>query len=186
MAVRGHGGHLLPLLTFALDTHPALEVCALRRPVRGLRERHCCFRSTTIGRLLDRAGVTLTSRRSRSVFGIQSALCLGVLWLKEWGGFAMVAGGAAAALLGLLFVAVSIRVNVIAGSAELRNRAAQTGVLFLTVVLATLLLDVPQQQRAGRRVFGADRRNGRSAPPTRPTRSGRVGVRAHRTGHRRR
>jgi hypothetical protein len=82
------------------------------------------------------------------VCGIQSALCQEVLWLKEWGGFAMVAGGAAAALLGLLFVAVSIRVNVIAGSAELRNRAAQTGALFLTVVLATLLLDVPQQERA--------------------------------------
>jgi hypothetical protein len=65
----------------------------------------------------------------------------------RWGVFAEVAGGATAALLGLLFVAVSIRVVVIAGSVELRNRAAQTGVLFLSGLLASLLLVIPEQAR---------------------------------------
>ena len=61
--------------------------------------------------------------------------------------FAEVAGGATAALLGLLFVAVSIRVVVIARSVELRNRAAQIGVLFLSGLLASLLLVIPEQAR---------------------------------------
>jgi len=61
--------------------------------------------------------------------------------------FSTVAGGATAALLGLLFVAVSIRVEVIASSVELRNRAAQTGVLFLAGLLASLLLVIPEQKR---------------------------------------
>ena len=67
--------------------------------------------------------------------------------MTDWGVFSTVAGGATAALLGLLFVAVSIRVEVIAGSVELRNRAAQTGVLFLTGLLASLLLVIPEQER---------------------------------------
>jgi hypothetical protein len=46
--------------------------------------------------------------------------------------FATVTGAATAALLGLLFVAVSIRVETIAKSAELRNRSAQTSTLLLT------------------------------------------------------
>jgi hypothetical protein len=43
-----------------------------------------------------------------------------------WDTFAVIIGGAAGALVGLLFVAVSIRVTSIAASPELRNRAAQT------------------------------------------------------------
>ena len=43
--------------------------------------------------------------------------------MENWGTFATVAGGAAAGLTGLLFVAVSIRIEVIAKSQELRNRA---------------------------------------------------------------
>ena len=65
--------------------------------------------------------------------------------MEAWGTFAVITGGAAAALTGLLFVAVSIRVEVIAASAELRNRAAQTLGLFVTVLLAACLLAIPGQ-----------------------------------------
>jgi cobalamin synthase len=50
-------------------------------------------------------------------------------------------------LLGLLFVAVSIRVEPIARSAELRNRSAQTLTLLLTGLLVALLLAVPDQRK---------------------------------------
>ena len=63
----------------------------------------------------------------------------------EWSTFAVIAGGSAAALVGLLFVAISIRVDVIARSPELRNRAAQTLVLFGTALLVGILLSLPGQ-----------------------------------------
>jgi hypothetical protein len=56
-------------------------------------------------------------------------------------------GAATAALLGLLFVAVSFRVETIAKSAELRNRSAQTLTLLLTGLLVTALLAVPDQRK---------------------------------------
>ena len=59
--------------------------------------------------------------------------------------FAIVTGGATAALLGLLFVAVSLRIEVIAPSDELRKRAAQTLSLLLTGLFAALLLTIPEQ-----------------------------------------
>jgi hypothetical protein len=65
--------------------------------------------------------------------------------VSDWETFAVIAGGAAGALVGLLFVAVSIRVSSIAASAELRNRAAQTLGLFVTVLLIAVLLAVPGQ-----------------------------------------
>ena len=65
--------------------------------------------------------------------------------MQKWATFATVAGGAAAALTGLLFVAVSIRIEVIAKSQELRNRAAQTLSLFVTALLVTILLSIPDQ-----------------------------------------
>jgi hypothetical protein len=61
--------------------------------------------------------------------------------------FAQVAGTAAAALIGLLFVAVSIRIDFIARSQELRNRAAQTLSLFGTVLLAAILIAIPARPR---------------------------------------
>lgn len=73
--------------------------------------------------------------------------------MEKWGTFATIAGGAAAGLTGLLFVAVSIRVNVIAKSQELRNRAAQTLALFVTVLLIAILLSIPDQAR---RVLGGE------------------------------
>ena len=67
--------------------------------------------------------------------------------MSGWGDFAAVIGAGSAALLGLLFVAVSIRVETIAKSAELRNRTAQTLTLLLTGLLATALLTVPNQSK---------------------------------------
>lgn len=65
--------------------------------------------------------------------------------MNPWSTFAQVAGTAAAALIGLLFVAVSIRIDVIARSQQLRNRAAQTLSLFGTVLLAAILTAIPGQ-----------------------------------------
>ena len=73
--------------------------------------------------------------------------------MEKWGTFAGVAGGAAAALTGLLFVAVSIRTDVIAKSQALRNRAAQTLALFVTVLLIAILLSIPDQSF---RLLGAE------------------------------
>jgi hypothetical protein len=67
--------------------------------------------------------------------------------VTAWGDFAVVIGAATAALLGLLFVAVSIRVETIAKSAELRNRSAQTLTLLLTGLLVAALLAVPDQRK---------------------------------------
>ena len=65
--------------------------------------------------------------------------------MENWGTFATVAGGAAAGLTGLLFVAVSIQIGVIAKSQELRNRAAQTLSLFVTVLFIAIALSIPDQ-----------------------------------------
>jgi hypothetical protein len=73
--------------------------------------------------------------------------------LEKWGTFATVAGTAAASLTGLLFVAVSIRTDVIARSQELRTRAAQTLALFVTALFITILLAIPGQSY---RVLGAE------------------------------
>jgi hypothetical protein len=67
--------------------------------------------------------------------------------VSGWGDFAVLMGAATASLLGLLFVAVSIRVEPIAKSAELRNRSAHTMTLLLTGLLAAALLAVPDQRR---------------------------------------
>jgi len=66
--------------------------------------------------------------------------------LPGWTDFAVVIGAATASLLGLLFVAVSIRVETITRSAELRNRSAQTMTLLLTGLLVAALLAVPGQR----------------------------------------
>jgi hypothetical protein len=65
--------------------------------------------------------------------------------METWEEFAVVTGGAAAALTGLLFVAVSIRLDVIAASTDLRSRAAQTLTLFLSVTLVAVLFAIPGQ-----------------------------------------
>ncbi len=65
--------------------------------------------------------------------------------MHEWDTFAVVLGGSAGALVGLLFVAMSIHAGRISGSADLRNRAAQTLVVFATLLLVALLLSIPLQ-----------------------------------------
>jgi hypothetical protein len=65
--------------------------------------------------------------------------------MSGWTEFADVTGAGTAALLGLLFVAVSIRIEPIASPAELRNRSAQTMTLLTTGLLIALLLAVPNQ-----------------------------------------
>ena len=80
-------------------------------------------------------------RRSRSAGESRAILC----GVEAWGTYATVVGGAANALVGLLFVAVSIRVDAIAASGELRNRAAQTLGPFLTVLFVVVFLAVPDQ-----------------------------------------
>src|SRR6478752_1442005 len=62
-----------------------------------------------------------------------------------WDTFAVVIGGAAGALIGLLFVSVSIRIEVISASPDFRNRGAATLSLFMSVLLVAILLVVPGQ-----------------------------------------
>lgn len=63
----------------------------------------------------------------------------------DWHDFATMIGGASGALTGLLFVAVSLNANRIAGHAGLRASAVQTLVLFLTPLLTATALLVPHQ-----------------------------------------
>lgn len=64
---------------------------------------------------------------------------------QDWDTFCLVIGGASGALIGLLFVAISIRATTIEGSADLRNRAAQTLVIFVTPLLIAIMISVPAQ-----------------------------------------
>lgn len=63
----------------------------------------------------------------------------------EWHDFATMIGGASGALTGLLFVAVSLNANRIAGHTGLRASAAQTLVLFITPLIIAAALLTPDQ-----------------------------------------
>ena len=65
-------------------------------------------------------------------------------WLGFGGALAAIAG----ALTGLLFVAVSVKSDVLAASRSLSSRAAQTLVLFMISVLIGLFLVAPQPPAA--------------------------------------
>jgi hypothetical protein len=66
------------------------------------------------------------------------------MWLSFGEALAAVAG----ALTGLLFVALSVKSEVLAASRSLSSRAAQTLVLFMTAVLTAVLLVAPQPPAA--------------------------------------
>ena len=72
---------------------------------------------------------------------------------ERWADFAVVVGGASAALTGLLFVAISINIGRIGPSISLRSRGAQTLVLFAVTLVVSILLAVPAQPPA---VLGAE------------------------------
>jgi modulator of FtsH protease len=63
--------------------------------------------------------------------------------LREWENFAVIAGSAAGALTGLLFVAVSLNRDRIVGHPGLRAEAGQTLVLFIVALLLSVLLVIP-------------------------------------------
>jgi hypothetical protein len=65
-----------------------------------------------------------------------------------WLSFGEALGAVAGALVGLLFVAVSVKSDVLATSRSLSSRAAQTLVLFMTSVLVAVLLVAPQPPAA--------------------------------------
>jgi hypothetical protein len=63
--------------------------------------------------------------------------------LQDWDNFEVITGSAAGALTGLLFVAVSLIRERIAGHPGLRAQAGQTLVLFMLPLLLSLLLTLP-------------------------------------------
>jgi hypothetical protein len=65
---------------------------------------------------------------------------------EAWRGFGEAIAGLSGTLTGLLFVAVSIKSDVLAKSLSLRSRAAQT--LFMTSVLVGIVLAAPQPAAA--------------------------------------
>ncbi|WP_167101622.1 hypothetical protein [Mycobacterium sp. DL592] len=73
--------------------------------------------------------------------------------MSGWDNFAVIVGGVGGALVGLLFVAISIHAGRIAGSVGLRHRAAQTLVVFAMLLLLAVVLAVPSQPD---RVVGAE------------------------------
>lgn len=73
--------------------------------------------------------------------------------MTGWSDFIVVSGGAAAALMGLLFVAVTLRIDAVSRAPDLRSRAAQTLTLFAVALVAALLMAVPIQPPC---VFGTE------------------------------
>ena len=67
---------------------------------------------------------------------------------EAWRGFGAAIAGLSGTLAGLLFVAVSLKSDVLAGSLTLRSRAAQTLVLFMTSALVGIVLAPPQPAAA--------------------------------------
>ena len=63
----------------------------------------------------------------------------------QWANFAVLVGGASAALTGLLFVAVSLNLDRIMESALLRAAAAQTLVVLVSPLLISIPIVIPGQ-----------------------------------------
>ena len=65
--------------------------------------------------------------------------------MAEWSEFTVITGGAAAALVGLLFVAVTLRIDEISRAPDLRSRAAETLTLFAVALVVAIVLTIPGQ-----------------------------------------
>jgi hypothetical protein len=68
--------------------------------------------------------------------------------MAEWHDFAVMLGGAAAALTGLVFVAVSIQLVTVGNDPVLRHRATSSLVFLFTIVAAAAAILAPQSPRA--------------------------------------
>jgi hypothetical protein len=68
--------------------------------------------------------------------------------IAPWAGFGEALAAVAGALTGLLFVALSVKSDVLAASRSLSSRAAQTLILFMTSVLIAVFLVAPQPAAA--------------------------------------
>jgi modulator of FtsH protease len=67
--------------------------------------------------------------------------------LQDWSNFGLVVGAASGAVVGLLFVAVSLIRDRIARNRSLRASASQTLTLFVMPLIASILLVTPGQAR---------------------------------------
>jgi len=97
--------------------------------------------------------------------------------IAMWAGFGEALAAVAGALTGLLFVALSVKSDVLAVSRSLSSRAAETLVLFMISVLTAVLLVAPQPPVAlgtelltlavvsGIALFILDRRAGHATEP---------------------
>jgi hypothetical protein len=63
--------------------------------------------------------------------------------MEAWTQFTVITGGAAAALVGLLFVAVSIRAELIAHTKRLRARLAKVLTIFLGLLVSSIAIALP-------------------------------------------
>jgi hypothetical protein len=68
--------------------------------------------------------------------------------VSSWVNFGLVVGPVGGALVGLLFVAASIRASALSASLSLSSRAAQTLVLFTASVVVALVVVAPQPDTA--------------------------------------
>jgi modulator of FtsH protease len=64
--------------------------------------------------------------------------------VERWHDFYLTAGGATAALVGLLFVALSLHLRSVAANPGLRSLARQTFTSFLAVLMISLFVLIPQ------------------------------------------
>jgi uncharacterized protein YhhL (DUF1145 family) len=87
-------------------------------------------------------GLSGTSDRTNA---LRSGITVGgtVGGMPGWGDFAVITGGSSAALVGLLFVAVSIRADHVGESRALRSRLAQILTIFLGVLMASIAIALP-------------------------------------------
>jgi hypothetical protein len=67
--------------------------------------------------------------------------------IGEWESFALAQVGASAALLGLVFVGISINLRDIIGSGPLVHRAAEAVILLGSVLVTATLVLIPNQRR---------------------------------------